>query len=430
MRGQPRVKPFWSGLTAGVVLVVLMAAVVISGVPGGPTIPWPWGHNMSIKVELANADALAPHASVQVAGVKVGEVRSVKAHGDLAVATLDIDSKYGDIRGDAQILLRPHGLFGPKYIEITPGSGGAPLVHDGDTISVRNSVQPVDLDQVLQALQAPEAQNLRTAIVELGKSAAGRGDDVNHLLSAANTLSQNLQAPLQSLDSVAPNLSDFLVQNEAFNADFSKTPLDQLVANSNKTLKAFADNAAQLESLLTHADSTLTHLDSTLGGESPNIRQTIETLPSTTDKLTAFNKLLALFGANLTGKDTSISHDTDVTQGIIGAIENVRSAFASFDPCTPSPGSQNSKLPDNHCPSSGPFAGQQHYLRVQVFNFGNTGGLPSLTQIQQQLCGLPVFSLATPTKIPCPTQTGSYQSQPAPNLVAGEFSSFAALLVS
>lgn len=183
-------KPFWSGLIAAVVLVVAMVSVVIGGIPGGPAISLPWNHTMTLHVQLANADGLAPHASVDVAGVKVGEVHDVTSQGNIALATLNIDPKYGGIRSDAQVLLRPHGLFGPKYIEITPGSNSGRALSDGDTISVRQSVQPVDLDQVLQALQAPEAQNLRTAIVEFGKAAAGKGDDVNHLLGAASTLTQ------------------------------------------------------------------------------------------------------------------------------------------------------------------------------------------------------------------------------------------------
>lgn len=434
MRGAPRVKPFWSGLGAAIVLVVAMVGVVLSGIPGGPGISLPWSHTMTVKIELANADALAPHAGVQVAGVKVGEVHSVVAQGNIALVTLYIDPQYGDIHTDAQILLRPHGLFGPKYVEITPGTNAAPLVHDGDTISVRNSVQPVDLDQLLQALQAPEAQNLRTAIVELGKASAGQGDDVNHLLNAAQTLTSTLQTPLNTLDAVSPNLNDFIVQNEAFNSSFAQTPLDQLVANSNVTLAAFAKNATQLGSLLDHADSTLTQLDSALGGETGNIRTTLETLPATIDKLDRFNQMLALFGASFTGKEAAPgSKPKDVTQGIIDAIENIKSAFSAYDPCTVTPDAANGGTV-NHCGASGQVKGQaagqaiQYYLRVQVFNLGNAG------QIQAQICGLPV-NLPTVPGVPaitlptCPTSKKA-SSVPSRDAVTAEFAGLAGMIAS
>jgi phospholipid/cholesterol/gamma-HCH transport system substrate-binding protein len=414
MRRQ-RVNPFYSGLVAAIILVVAMVGVVISGLPGGPGIPIPWNHTVSLKVQLRNADALAPHASVDVAGVKVGEVQSIAADGDLAVATLNIDEKYSDIHGDAQVLLRPHGLFGPKYIEISPGTSAAPLLHSGDTITVQQTVQPVDLDQLLQALKAPEAQNLRTAFVELGKAAAGRGDDFNHLLGAATTLTQTLQTPLNTLDSVSPNLSDFIVKNEAFNASFAQTPLDQLVASSNVTLKAFADNAAQLQSLIDHADSTLTTLDSALGGTQDSIRATIRTLPATIDKFTTFNSVLGLFGANLTGKDTSVKGNTDVTAGIISAIENPKSAFSSYDcAITPSPGTT--------CPENK----REYYLRVQVFNLGGSNQLLQNDQLKKLVCNLPPIPGVT-----CPLAAkSSAGSSPGPDMLAGSYSQLADLIRS
>lgn len=414
MTRRPRVRPVWSGAVAALVLVVTMVVVMVSGIPGGPSITLPWNHAVTIHVQFTNADALAPHASVDVAGVKVGEVHDVSAQGNLATATLIIDQKYSDIHSDAQVLLRPHGLFGPKYIEITPGTNSAPLVGDGGTISVTHSVQPVDLDQLLQALQAPEAQNLRTAIVELGKASAGQGDDVNHLLNAANTLTQTLQTPLTTLDTVSSNFSDFLVQNESFNASFAQTPLDQLVVASNTTLAAFADNASQLGSLLDHADSTLTQLDSAFGGEQSNIRQTIETLPATIDKLDKFNTVIGLFAANLTGKESGFTYRNgkpDVTQGIIDAIENIKSAFSSYD-CS---------VATSPCPQQD----REYYLRVQTFNLG--GSDQTTKQLEGVLCQLPVSQL--PGKhIPCPSGSASMGSSPGTGLLTGDFRNLASMI--
>jgi virulence factor Mce-like protein len=346
----------------------------------------------------------------------VGEVHDVTSQGNIAVATLILDKSYSDIHSDAQVLLRPHGLFGPKYIEITPGTSTAPVVGDGGTISAANSVQPVDLDQLLQALQAPEAQNLRTAIVELGKAAAGKGDDVNHLLSASKTLTQTLQTPLQTLDNVSTNLSDFLVKDEAFNASFAQTPLDQLVASSNTTLAAFAANATQLGSLLDHADSTLTQLDSALGGEQTHIRQTLETLPATIDKLNTFNSVIGLFAANLTGKEAGFTYHgpKDVTQGIIDAIENIKSAFSSYD-CS---------VTTSPCPE----ADKEYYLRVQVFNLG--GSAQTTQQLQQIVCMLPVPP-GLPGPLSCPASKSSAgNSLPGGDVGAGEYSHLASLIGS
>lgn len=357
MRTQPRVNPVVTGAITAVVCLLMIVATIVTGLPGGPPIPG-FPHGVRIKVALSDADALQAHAAVQIAGVKIGEIQKVElASNNVAIVTMDINQDHSDIHQDAVASLRPHGLFGPKFIDLNPGTQSAPLLHEGDTIPGSQTIQPVDLDQVLQELQADERVQLQTLIVELGKAAAGRGDDVNHLFSAARSVTSVLDSPVLALDSVASNFNDYTVQNQAFNAEFAKTPLDQLIANSNRTLKAFADNSDHLKSVLVHANSTLNQLDQVLTGHVQDLRTTLEQLPAILDKLDRFNGLLSVFGANLTGKEPGVS---DATQGIIAAIENIRSAFSSSNPCTPGVG---------NCPSDG----RSHYVRVQVFNLSPVG---------------------------------------------------------
>src|SRR5439155_1569212 len=236
---------------AAIALAVIMVGVVITGIPAGPQLPLPWNQKETLHVKLVDADALAPHASVEIAGVKVGEVQAVTAERTFALATLEIQKRFAGIHADATIRLRGHGLFGPKYITIVPGTNAAPLLHDGATIGADRTVQPVDLDAILQDLQ----------------------------------------------------------------------------------------------SLLAHANSSLSELDTALSGDgAANLATVITQLGQrggTLDKVNEFTYLLGLYGASLTGRDASDAHDLDVTAGIIGAIENVRSAFASGDPCpttSPAPG--------------------------------------------------------------------------------------------
>jgi virulence factor Mce-like protein len=371
---KPRFNPLRLGIGVSVVMLLVIAAIMVSGIPGGPTIGLPWNKAFTVKAVLSDADALAPKAGVQIAGVKIGEVHTVDLQGGTAVVSMDIDPQYSDIHADAHVLLRPHGLFGPKYIELTPGTNAAPLLHDGDTIPGSQAVLPVDLDQVLHELQANEQHQLTTAIVEFGKAAAGRGSDFNQLVAAGNTLSQVLDSPLKTLDNVSTNLSDMFVKDEAFNASFAQVPLDKLVEASNVSLKAFADTSAQLGDLLRHADSTLTNLDAALAGEAGNIRKTLEQAPGVIDQLNQFSGYLATFTSALNGNNPavlpkSLLVDSDPLN-LAAAIENPLSALASSDgKCTPPrPGH-----PEDFITPKGngfcSFDGTYHYFRVQ--NLGN-----------------------------------------------------------
>ncbi|TMF16509.1 MAG: MCE family protein [Chloroflexi bacterium] len=365
---RPRVNPLVSGAITSIVLLVVMSVILIGGIPAGPQIPLPWNQTMTLRVQLADADALAPHASVEIGGIKIGEVRSVEAQGNLAVATLQLQQQYSDIRRNSVVYLRAHGLFGPKYIAIVPGTVGSATLHDGDTILAAQTVQPVDLNAILQDLQTPEQQSLRTFIVQFGEAAAGQGDNVNHLLGAANTLSRVLDAPLKTVGSVAPQLSNMLVNDEAFNNYFSQAPLDQLVANQEQTFQAFAANADHIQSLLVHANSALSSLDTALHGQPGNLAAAIQTLGQpggTIDKLNKFTYLISLFGANFTGKEVALGSDPadlNVTNDIIGALTNVASSLYYSDTC-PAPTAGN----DNHCSVSPD--GRQHYLHVRPINW-------------------------------------------------------------
>lgn len=378
MNRQPRFNPFYVGLGVMSAMLLIIAGIVVSGIPGGPNISLPWNNVVTVKAVMTTADALAPKASVEIAGVKVGEVQSVDLQGDQAVVTMNIQGQYADIHQDAKVQLRPHGLFGPKYIELTPGTDGAPLLHGGDTIPSTQEVLPVDLDQILQELQANEQHQLTTAIVEFGKASAGRGSDFNSLVAAGNTLSQTLVDPLTKLDSVGSNLSDMLVQDESFNSSFAQTPLDKLVEASNVSLKAFADTSSQLGDLLQHANTTLANLDAALSGEAGNIRSTLEQAPGVIDQLTQFNDFLARFSGALSGSDPDVTSKNLLVTGdpsnpkdpgninLAAAIENPRSAISSYDGnCAPDTWSTSKEGNLEFCSLDGHF----HYIRVQ--NLGN-----------------------------------------------------------
>jgi len=376
---QPRFNPLYVGVGVMVAMLLIVAGIVVSGIPGGPNVSLPWNSTMTVKALMSTADALAPKAAVEIAGVKVGEVHSVDLQNNQALVTMVIQSQDGDLHQDAKVQLRPHGLFGPKYIELTPGTQAAPLLHDGDVIPASQEVLPVDLDQILQELQANEQHQLTVALVEFGKAAAGRGSDFNQLVAAGNTLSQTLASPLHQVDSVTSNLSDMLVQDESFNSSFAQTPLDKLVEASNVSLQAFADSSAQLGDLLQQANSTLASLDTALNGEAGNIRTTLEKAPGVIDQLTTFNDLLARFSGALSGNDADVTQkslllpDSPTNHGVLAAaIENPRSALSSYDGnCTPNTfSSVNGNM--GFCSLDGHY----HYFRVQNFG-GNNAPSPA-----------------------------------------------------
>ena len=90
----------------------------------------------TVKAELPSGQAVVPGQgqTVNVAGVKIGEVGSVRLEEGKAVVDMQIKDEYKPIYQDATVLLRPKTGLKDMFIEVDPGHG-EPL-DDGGRIAV------------------------------------------------------------------------------------------------------------------------------------------------------------------------------------------------------------------------------------------------------------------------------------------------------
>jgi phospholipid/cholesterol/gamma-HCH transport system substrate-binding protein len=97
---------------------------------------------------FSSVSGLKKGASVDLAGVKVGNVSSIgidTAH-LVAKVTLEIDS-YIDISEDSIASIRTAGIIGEKFIEILPGGSDIMLAH-GDEIE--NTESALDIESLIR----------------------------------------------------------------------------------------------------------------------------------------------------------------------------------------------------------------------------------------------------------------------------------------
>jgi phospholipid/cholesterol/gamma-HCH transport system substrate-binding protein len=122
-------------------------------------------------------------APVTLAGQRIGQVsridfipvRQKVGENNLRVTLAIAHDVQEQVRVDSRAFLRTQGLLGDKFVDISPGSPGAPILQGGDTIAAGRSV---DLDEfVLQAANAlDQATGIITSLQELaGGLARGEG---------------------------------------------------------------------------------------------------------------------------------------------------------------------------------------------------------------------------------------------------------------
>ncbi len=156
-----------SAFGAGV--LTLLAAVVVTFF--GFTKEIPFRHHYTVSAVFPSANNIRPNAPVRIAGVDVGKVTRI-AHAEdgaqAAVVTMRIERKGLPIHRDATLKIRPRiFLEGNFFVDVQPGSASAPRLRDGDRIPLAQTAAPVQLDQVLSALQAPTRRDLQGILKEL-----------------------------------------------------------------------------------------------------------------------------------------------------------------------------------------------------------------------------------------------------------------------
>src|SRR3954447_23103443 len=138
--------------TAGVIAIVVTLVACYFGF----TKANPFAQHFELRAAFKTTNNLRPNSPVRIAGVTIGKVTKVERAGDDgAIVTLRIDDKGQPIHSDAHVAIRPRiFLEGNFFVDLQPGTPSAPILGDNDIIPVNQTDTPVQLDQILTALQS------------------------------------------------------------------------------------------------------------------------------------------------------------------------------------------------------------------------------------------------------------------------------------
>jgi phospholipid/cholesterol/gamma-HCH transport system substrate-binding protein len=119
-----------------------------------------------IKAELPTSQAVVPGQgqTVNIAGVKVGEVGEVDLENGRAVVLMQINEDYKPIHRDATVLLRPKTGLKDMFLSLDPGTEAAGDIPEGGRVRVSNTLPDVNADDVLAQLDADTRSYLRILI--------------------------------------------------------------------------------------------------------------------------------------------------------------------------------------------------------------------------------------------------------------------------
>jgi phospholipid/cholesterol/gamma-HCH transport system substrate-binding protein len=224
-----------------------------------------------IEAEMSSAQAVTPGQgqTVNIAGVEVGEISSVKLRDGKAIIGMRIRPKHDRLYKDASVLLRPKTGLKDMVAELTPGTEDAGRLREGDIIPISQTLPDVNLDEILSALDSDTRDYLQLLLNDgaqgLGSERKGRelAQAIRRLeptAKYAREINERLAERRRNLARVVHNFS--LLTDELGRRD---TQLANFVQNSNAVFETLAGQDASLRQILQKLPGTLQTTQTTLG---------------------------------------------------------------------------------------------------------------------------------------------------------------------
>lgn len=221
------------------------------------------------KGEFQTGQAVTPGQgqTVNVAGVKVGEIARVDLEDGKAVLGLRLDDKDVRVYRDATMLLRPKTGLKDMTVELDPGTKRAGALKENATIPVGQTQRDVNLDEFLSALDGDTRSWLVSLVTNAGRGLDGRGKDLGDTFRtfgptarALERINGGLARRRENIKRVMHNFS--LVADELGNNDDA---LARFVDSNGAVLRVLANQEAGIRGTIRELPAALRATRSGLG---------------------------------------------------------------------------------------------------------------------------------------------------------------------
>lgn len=255
---------------------VVMLVVLVIAVYFGFTKAIPFKHGFQLKAMFPTAVNIHSKSPVRIAGVDVGKVTSIKREGKAGLVTMEIENRGLPIHEDATLKIRPRiFLEGNWFVELQPGSPSAKVVSSGHTIPITQTADPVQLDQVLDALNTDTRANLQKFLIYYGEALTKHPNAEEDAEQLPSVQGLNAAQALNKTYRIAPPaLRGGAIINQALTGT-EQHDLSKLIAGIGKFTAALNVHEQQLSELIPNFNTFL----SAFAQQATPLRQTVAELP-------------------------------------------------------------------------------------------------------------------------------------------------------
>ncbi|CAM3381877.1 MlaD family protein [Nocardioides dubius] len=211
-------------------------------------------------VTLDSATNVVEGGPVLVNGFEAGKVTGIEVVDGRAKVSFALDPEHAPLHAGAQIDVDWKAALSERVLSITDGAEKNAEVPDGGTVPGRQP-KPTELDQVLNALDAPTRKTLQSLTKRLSTTLDGNEKDLAKTVGGAGPTLEALGEILRALGTDGPAIR-------------------HLIQRVNTTLDVVADRDGEVAQIVTQ----LATLSDRLAERRGEVRETLRALPATLDQ--------------------------------------------------------------------------------------------------------------------------------------------------
>jgi virulence factor Mce-like protein len=306
-------------LVTAVVMILAVVAITFYAFNQG----LPFVHKFTVSAVVRNSVNVRSGDPVRIAGIDVGAVTGVAPAGTASRITFTLDSNGLPIHRNATVRIRDRlFLEGSYYLDLDPGTPGAPQMRDGGSIPESQTVSPVQFYQVLSTFDVAARTDLTHLVATLAQGfAAARG---------ASSWTGGAGGLKRAFPQLAPVEKDVARVSRALRGT-QPGDVDRLLTSASEVTGTLGASSTQLAQLVTGLDVSsraLVASDGALGQTITGLDATLRQAPAA---LTAVDRALPPVARLARTLDPSLKVAPRLVKALSGTVAQLSAVLAPME---------------------------------------------------------------------------------------------------
>ncbi len=215
----------------------------------------------TVSAEFETAQAVTPGQgqTINIAGVKVGEIGKVTLDNGSAVVEMKLRPEYAPVYNNATLLLRPKTPLNDMFLELNRGTRGAGKVPDGGRVALPNTMANVSFDEILSTFDADSRDYLQLLFNGAREGLDKNGQDLADAFRRFEPTARDGAKVARQLERRRKNIKRSIHNLGLLSRELgdNKELIARFIDVSNVTFTAFASESAAIKQTINKAPSAL-----------------------------------------------------------------------------------------------------------------------------------------------------------------------------